>query len=70
MDQTKPQDQSFSGYQRERGHDANNGGLVRVPTAGLFEIPIEAQQKSSANNTLATAESVYQTIFARSSATA
>ncbi len=63
MDQTKPQDQSLSGYQRERGHDANNGGLVRVLTAGLFEVPVEDQQKSSANNTLTTAESVYQTIL-------
>ena len=70
MDQTKPQDQSISGQHRECGDDANNGRLVRVFTPGLSKIPIEVQQKPSANNTIITTESVYQAMLAQPFATA
>ena len=41
-----------------------------VSAAGLFEVPIQNQQKPSANNTLVATESVCQTILARPVATA
>ena len=43
---------------------------MRVLTAGLFEVPIKDQQKSSANITPVATEFVQQTILARPFATA
>ena len=43
-------------------YDANHGGSVRGPTAGIFEVQIQNQQKPSTNNTSVTTEFVYQAI--------
>ena len=69
MDQAKLEDQDFPGHQPECGDDTGAGSALLVSVAGLFEIPVQDQQKPSADTSIITNQPVYQTTTAGITAT-
>ena len=55
MDQAESENQSLYRYKQERGDDTNMDCLVYVFTAGLYQAPIQTEQKYAANTSPATA---------------
>ena len=43
MDKAEPEDKKLSGYDEERGHDADLGGDVLLPAIGVYKVPDELQ---------------------------
>ena len=59
MDQAKLKDQGLPGCQSERCHDTGVSSALLVSAACLFEIPVQAQQKPSADTAIIADQPVY-----------
>ena len=64
MDQAELEDQGFPGHQPECCYDTGAGSTLPVSAAGLFEIPVQDQQKPPADTAIITDQPVYQTTTA------
>ena len=49
MDQTKSEDQIFHRYQQECSADADLDRIVCLPTPGIYQVPVETEQKHATN---------------------
>ena len=61
MDQAEPENQILHRYQQECGHDADLDCAVCLSTAGIHQVPVEAEQKHAANSSFIAAQFVRET---------